>query len=205
VTLRAAGEGFLATAVHARASGDALWDRRKEWAQTRHIDTLTIVDPAVLAVAGTLTGVLISSAAGIVLALVAGRVQRKLASTQAAHELQKAERQERRTAFVGFLDAYDSAFGLTEKIASQSEAGRALGLQEEWTEQTRRLRHTYHVLTITSSTSVREASDECLDTIWELHDSATAGDREQFLAAAEKGSLPRRKLREAMRADLGMR
>src|SRR5215472_3278809 len=69
-----------------------------------------------IAVIGTLGGVAVTALAGLVTAVVVGRQQRAAIEIQFRHETGRRIREERRTIFVEYLTAFDSALGKAHQV-----------------------------------------------------------------------------------------
>ena len=62
----------------------------------------------------------------------------------------------------------------------------------------------YLTITITASAETREAANECTGVIWKIGNAAMSGNRDDFNYALESAREPRRRLRVAMRKELGV-
>jgi hypothetical protein len=143
------------------------------------------------------------------------RHQRRVAAYQFGRENDRVERQDRRSTFVSYLEAYDAAnqkacLVLSDVISSDTELqrGRSSELQEQltWLAQSpaemHELRHAYLVLCITAGPNVREAARDCLVAIWKLGRAASRGDYSRFEEVSEEAQEPRDRVRQAMRSEL---
>jgi hypothetical protein len=160
------------------------------------------LDAAIIAVIGTLGGVLITAAAGIITATLTARNQRALVATQAEQERRKTELIDRRADFGRFLQAYDDVFAGGEDLFARAKRG-ATGLdpRKELFKQIRAFKQAHLILSITAPSAVWNASDRCLGSIWHLLDAAVTGDEAQFEHAVQETRQPRNQVRVAMRAE----
>jgi hypothetical protein len=163
------------------------------------------LDAAIIAVIGTLGGVLITAAAGIITATLTARNQRALVATQAEQERRKTELIDRRADFGRFLQAYDDVFAGGEDLFARAKRG-ATGLdpRKELFKQIRAFKQAHLILSITAPSAVWNASDRCLGSIWHLLDAAVTGDEAQFEHAVQETRQPRNQVRVAMRAEFGI-
>jgi hypothetical protein len=165
------------------------------------------MDAAVIAVIGTLSGVVVTAVAGLLTATLTGRNQRVLAEIQAQREQRKSELVDRRADFATFLQAYDDVFGGGENLFDRAHEGETgLDPRKELFDEIRRFKQAHLMLTIITPVAVRTASDRCLGlgSIWDLLDAAVTGDTQQFEQAVNDTRKPRDDVRAAMRAQLGV-
>jgi hypothetical protein len=163
------------------------------------------VDAAIIAVIGTLAGVLITAATGIITATLAARNQRALAETTAEQEREKAALDDQRADFARFLQAYDDVFAGGEELFVRATGGETgLDPRKELFDQIRRFKQAHLILSIATARAVWNASDRCLGSMWELLDTAVTGDQVEFEKAIEATRQPRDQIRAAMRAQLGV-
>jgi hypothetical protein len=163
------------------------------------------MDAALIAVLGTLGGVVITAAAGLATAALTARNQRALAEAQAQREQRRAELVDCRTDFGKFLQAYDEVFAGTEVIFARASGGETgINYESELFDQVRRLKQAHLLLMITTPEQVRTASGRCLGSMWDFLDAAVTGNEERYLEAARATQQPRDAIRAAMRAHLGV-
>jgi hypothetical protein len=163
------------------------------------------MDAAVIAVIGTLGGVVITALTGIATALITGHNQRALAETQAERDIRKSELADRRRDFATFLQAYDDVFAGGEGLFARATAGESgLAPDRELYAEIRRFKQAHLILSITTPLPMWSATDRCLGSIWELLDAAVTGDKQLFDIAVNDTRGPRNDVRAAMRAQLGV-
>jgi hypothetical protein len=160
------------------------------------------MDAAVIAVVGTISGVIVTAIAGILTAIISGRNQRALSEMQAERETRKAEAAARRADFTAFLKAYDDVYAGGEALFSQAATLQGLDPRKELFDQIRSFKQAHLILSITSAPAVWHASNLCLRSMWGFLDAAVTGDQELYEAAVERATDPREQVRAAMREQL---
>lgn len=178
------------------------------------------MDPATLAVVGTLSGVVITAVAALLGNLLAARHQRATTERQLLHAVSERLRTERRTTFVDYLSTYsdlrekinastgsrpdETAAALPHPAQGASGRRRASRVDEYAAEEAARFSRAYHTLRITGNNAVGEAAHRCTSDLWVLADLAATGDPGEFEEGWQTAQRSRRDLREAMRAELGV-
>lgn len=160
---------------------------------------------------GTLGAVVVTATAGLLTAMLTTRQQRETLERQLKQETNSKIREERRAVFVDYLKAYDAAMGQAFKVMishdsmtlTQTDPPRPF--ETVANAEVASVNQAYLTLTITASNSeTREAADECNDTLWRIGKAAMSGNKESFDQEVEGAREPRRRLRAAMRKELGM-
>ena len=163
-----------------------------------------------IAVAGTLGGVVVTAAAGLLTAMLTGRHQRTTLERQFQQEADNRIHDERRSVFVDYLKAYDDAMGRAHSImnsgptAASPQADRPPPFETEAEAEMSRVNQTYLLISITALRDTREAASDCTGTLWRIGNAAMSGDKESFNREVEAAHEPRRRLRAAMRRELGV-
>jgi hypothetical protein len=167
-----------------------------------------------IVVIGTLGGVVVTATAGLITAYLSSRQRVAEAEHQARLERQRQIRDERRAIFVEYLSAYRTMYSRALEIAAQGGAPDnssvtqvrvAMKLFERTaTAEALEYSRTYYTVTISASKETREAADEATRTLWELAAAAVTGNQPAVEEADSNTAEPRRRLRSAMRADLGI-
>lgn len=170
-------------------------------------------DPWVVVV-GTLGGVLLTSAGGLLGIILTARYQRATADRHAREEVESRLRSERREAFVNYLSAYQDMYGKALTIARsrfQEESKRnsvapstAQRFVEQAPEESARFSRAYHELVITAGPGTRKVARDCTSKLWELVYASAEVDADSFARLKDQARPSRRSLREAMRAELGV-
>lgn len=160
------------------------------------------MDPALIAVIGTLGGVVITAGAGVITTQATGRNQRELTRAQLAHDEAKSLRQERRASFVEFLEAYDQVFRKAQTQMADADSDPTSTFQNAAKAEMHRLTRAYLVVTITAGAAVRTTAGDALRTMWQLGDAVAAADQKKFKRAIGQARAPRHRVRAAMRAEL---
>ena len=137
------------------------------------------------------------------------------AQRQAAQERDKQIREERRAIYVEYLSAYRKMYSRAHALAAQggciddSEANTARGalwrlFERVATEEVLDFSRSYYTVTISGSKKTREAADKATSTLWDLVSTCVGGNQVAIEEADNKTQERRRRLREEMRADLGI-
>lgn len=161
------------------------------------------MDPAWIAVIGTLGGVVVTSASAIVVGWLTMRGQRRTAALHRLHDVSEHRRTERRETFVEYLAAYSE---LREKILgiTQREQPTTTALLELYPAEVTRFSRAYQALRIFSSPPTGEAAHNCSSHLWALADAVRRGDKVAVAQDREEGRRLRRELRAAMQVELGV-
>ena len=161
------------------------------------------MDVAWIAVIGTLGGVVVTSASGIVVGWLTMRGQRRNINIQRMHEVSEHRRGERRETFVEYLAAYSE---LREKVLAMHEQDPPMtrSLAEIYPTEVARFSRAYQALRIFCAPPTGEAAHDCSSHLWNLADAARRGDAETFARDRDEGRRLRRALRTAMQHELGV-
>ncbi|GGN66006.1 hypothetical protein [Nocardia rhizosphaerihabitans] len=165
------------------------------------------MDPAWIAVFGTLSGVVVSTVGGITTSSLTSRNQRLASQRQLESAADDKIRQEVRESFVDYLSAYTA---LRDRILvfrnECSEASTPATLIEAFApSESTDFNRAFHTLQITASASVSAAADAAQAQLWDLAKAAEEHDSEAFERELAAGSPLRRALHAAMRTELGVR
>lgn len=153
-----------------------------------------------IAVVGTLGGVLVTAVAGLLSARQTQRAQREAAESQRAHEIWARLREERRTTFVGYFVAYQALLARAIEVV-ESEAPRDGRFADEERELFTRA---YNELLITAERGdTLDAARRATAGLWDVVRAVSSA--EDFRDLEEQARVPRRELRQAMRAELADR
>jgi gas vesicle protein len=166
------------------------------------------LNTAWIAVIGTLGGVAVTAAAGLLTATLTGRHQRATLERQFQQEADNRIHDERRSVFVDYLKAYDDAIGRAHSIMNlgatvvSPQADRAPPFETEAAAEMSRVNQAYLMITITALGDTRKAARDCTGTLWRIGRAAISGDKESFDREVEAAREPRERLRAAMRREL---
>jgi hypothetical protein len=161
-----------------------------------------------IAVIGTLGGVALTAVAGLLTAVLVSRQQRAAAETQFRHETVQKVREERRTIFVEYLAAFDTALGKAHQVFTspvQAVSNQAAGPQPFAAvagPEMGRVNQAYLTVTITAMTETRQAARESVDALWKAGNAAMSGDETAYKLEVENAHGASRVLRAAMRKEL---
>ena len=163
---------------------------------------------------GTLGGVFVTATAGLVTAYLSSRQRVAEAEHQARLERQRQIRDERRAIFVEYLSAYRMMYSRALEIVAQGGCADKFDVtqvreamkrfERAATTEVLDYSRAYYTVTISASKETREAADEATRTLWELAAAAVTGNQAAVEEADSNTAEPRRRLRSAMRADLGI-
>jgi hypothetical protein len=154
-------------------------------------------------VVGTLGGVVVTSASGIVVGWLTLRGQRHNTERQRTHQIAEHRRAERRETFVEYLAAYSE---LREKVLTMHQQPRPpdAPLAELYPDEVARFSRAYQALRIFCAPPTGEAAPECSSHLWDLADAVQRGDAESVAHDRNEGRRLRRALRTAMQRELGL-
>lgn len=165
------------------------------------------MDSALLAVIGTLSGVVITAAVGLVGTILSGRNQRLSFALQLAAARSDQLRNERRAAYIEFLTAFGE---LRECVLTKHRAnlrdGRtntaaALKPADYAPAEAAQFIRVCHLLRVSCSDAISGQAQACADQLWYLGDNYYISSTE-FDALYEQTRASRRSLEKAMRDDL---
>jgi hypothetical protein len=161
------------------------------------------VDPAWIAVVGTLGGVIVTSITGVSVGVLTARSQRRSVARQRSHETAEHRRAERRDTFVEFLAAYSE---LREKVLAlgQQALADAQPLSESFPAEVSRFSRAYQALRIFSDDRTGEAARRCSSQLWALAEAVGRGDANAIATDREEGRRLRRELRVEIQRELGV-
>jgi hypothetical protein len=161
------------------------------------------MDPAWIAVLGTLGGVVVTSITGVSVGVLTTRGQQRSVERQRSHETAEHRRAERRDTFVEFLAAYSE---LREKVlaSGQQAQANALPLSEVFPTEVSRFSRAYQALRIFSDDRTGEAARKCSSQLWALAEAVDRGDADAIATDREEGRRLRRQLRAEMQRELGV-
>jgi hypothetical protein len=161
------------------------------------------MNPAWIAVIGTLGGVVVTSASGIIVGWLTLRGQRHNTERQRTHEIDEHRRAERRETFVEYLAAYSE---LREKVLTLHQQSRPLDapLAEIYPNEVARFSRAYQALRIFCAPPTGEAAHDCSSHLWDLADAVQRGDAGGVARDRDEGRRLRRTLRAAMQRELGL-
>jgi hypothetical protein len=161
------------------------------------------MDAAWIAVIGTLGGVVVTSASGIVVGWLTVRGQRRNTEIQRMHEVPEHRRGERREIFVEYLAAQSE---LREKVLAMREQDPPMmrSLVEVYPTEVARFSRAYQALRIFCSPPTGGAAHDCSFYLWDLADAVRRGDTEAFVRDRDEGRRLRHALRAAMQRELGL-
>jgi len=162
-----------------------------------------IMDAAWIAVLGTLGGVVVTSATGIVVNWLTVLGQRRNTDMQRSHEVAEHRRGERRETFIEYLAAYSE---LREKVLAmhEQEPPTTKPLAEIYPTEVARFSRAYQALRIFCASPTGEAAHDCSSHLWDLADAVRRGDAEAIARDRDEGRRLRRVLRTAMQQELGV-
>lgn len=171
-----------------------------------------MLDQSVITVIGTLGGVLVTATAGLLTALIAARNQRHHAAAESLAALQQKLREERRAAFLAYLQTYRALYAQALAIArdpvrkhvESASSNRAGLFEQEAPEQVLAFSDAHYELSIIAGRRVRNAARVCTAGIWKLATRCISGNPEEVREAESETRQPLRDLREAMRLELGV-
>lgn len=160
-----------------------------------------------IAVIGTLGGVVVTAGVSLLAVVIAGRHQRDHFERTSARESAHARRQELRSVYADYMSAYstmrDRVVVLAEQRAIEAEANPG-SIEAFAPDESAELSRAYHTLRIVAPDETGAAARETTAYLWQLARIAATGTRSEFDEAWPDGSTPRRRLRQAMRFDLGV-
>ena len=165
------------------------------------------MDPAVIAVAGTLAGVMATSLTSLASTLLLQRNQKDVMREQLSQNDLRQHREELRAEFIKYLESYDAAFMKTTYALTASRSATQdpdIFWWEFAGEEMRKLQHSYLAVCITGNPDVRQAARDCLGSIWTLGRTASTGDRTEYERTKEESREPRDRLRSKMREQLNI-
>lgn len=169
------------------------------------------MNSAWIAVVGTLGGVGLTAAAGLLTAMLTGRQRQETVERQFHHEEIQKIREERRAIFVEYLAAYDTAMGRAYRVMNDSHVSavtdsvhKGQPFETVAEEEMAGVNRAYLTITITASDETRQAADDCTGSLWRIGNAAMSEDRGAFDREVENAREPRRILRAAMRKELNV-
>ncbi|MGV9540168.1 hypothetical protein [Nocardia beijingensis] len=166
------------------------------------------MDPAWIAVIGTVSGVGVTAASSAISALLMTRHQRAVAEMQITATSRDNSRQELRQAFVDYLAAYsalrDRAIVLYEQRAAESEQDGSVGppMEEFASEEATQFKRAHHTLQIMANDVTSEAAFAVTFQLWDMVKVARGLDPGPWAREMEESLPLRRKLYAAMREQL---
>lgn len=161
------------------------------------------MDPAWIAVIGTLGGVIVTATSAIAVASLTTRSQRLTLDRQRDHDLAEHRRTERRETFIDYLAAYSE---LRQKILTLHEQPPPhIGhLAEQFPTEVARFSRAYQALRIFSNPATGQAAHDCSSHLWSLADAVRRNDIPAIAHDRDQGRRLRRVLRAAMQQELGL-
>jgi citrate synthase len=161
------------------------------------------VDPAWIAVVGTLGGVIVTSITGVSVGVLTSRSQQRSVTRRRSHEVAEHRRAERRDTFVEFLAAYSE---LREKVLTlgQQAPANAQPLSEVFPVEVSRFSRADQALRIFADDRTGEAARKCSSQLWALAEAVGRGDVNAIATDREDGRRLRRELRAEMQRELGV-
>jgi hypothetical protein len=161
------------------------------------------MDPAWIAVIGTLGGVAVTAISAVTVASLTTRSQRVTLDRQRDHDVAEHRRAERRETFIEYLAAYSE---LREKVLATQDQSRPAStpLAEQFPTEVTRFSRAYQALRIFSSPATGQAAHDCSSHLWDLADAVRSNDTEAIAHDRDEGRRLRRVLRAAMQHELGL-
>src|SRR4051812_12546993 len=125
------------------------------------------MDPAWIAVIGTLGGVIVTATSAVAVASLTTRSQRLTLDRQRDHDLSEHRRAERRETFIDYPAAYSE---LRQKILALNEQPppHAAHLAEQFPVEVARFSRAYQALRIFSNPTTGQAAHDCSSHLWSL-------------------------------------
>lgn len=166
-------------------------------------------------VIGTLGGVFITAAAGLLTAYLSGHQRVAEAEHQSAQDRERQLREERRIIYLEYLTTYRAMYSRAYAVVAQGghpdRPNVNSVLRNRWqqfeqvaTEVVLDFSRCHFAVQISGSKQTREAAVKASTTLWDLVEACVSGDQAAVEQADNKTQDPRRRLREMMRADLGI-
>jgi hypothetical protein len=169
------------------------------------------VDPAWIAVIGTVSGVAVTATSSLLTSMLTGRHQRTITERQLAEADSERTRAEVRESFIEYLGAYSA---LRDQIlvlhhqqnngAPDTSAGAArISLIEAFApEESTRFNRAHHTIQITAGEATCAAANTASSQLWDLAQAAEERNQDLYSRELAAGVALRRKLHEAMRTEL---
>lgn len=157
------------------------------------------------ALAGALGGVVVTGVIGIVTAVLNHRWGEQARRATYHEQESRAIRDQRREACHNYLVATNSFWQAIDQLNLKGSRGEQVDRAEYLRETNTTLQDTYVYLTISCGAEVRELADAYQGTLYELAGEAQDVPRDEWSKLSDKTHQPRKKLREAMRDELGVR
>jgi gas vesicle protein len=166
-------------------------------------------------VIGTLGGVFITASAGLLTAYLSGHQRVAEAEHRSAKDREKQLWEERRTIYLEYLTTYRAMYSRAYAVVAQgghpdlANVNSVLGnrwqqFEQVATEVVLDFSRCHFAVQISGSKQTREAVEKASATLWDLVEACVSGDQAAFQQADDKTRDSRRRLREMMRADLGI-
>ncbi|WP_459546256.1 hypothetical protein [Nocardia sp. X0981] len=171
------------------------------------------MDPAWIAVIGTVSGVAVTAASSLLTSMLTARHQRAIAERQLTEADSERTRAEVRESFIEYLGAYSA---LRDQIlvllhhqqqltgAPDTPAGAyRISLIEAFApEESTRFNRAHHTIQIAAGAATCEVASTTSSQLWDLAQAAEERGRERYSRELAAGVALRRRLHEAMRAEL---
>lgn len=169
------------------------------------------MDPAWIAVIGTVSGVVVTAASSLLTSMLTGRHQRTIAERQLAEADSERTRAEVRESFIEYLGAYSALRDQILVLHHQQRTGERdtpdganrISLIEAFApEESTRFNRAHHTIQITAGDATCEVAGTTSSQLWDLAQAAEESDQELYSRELAAGVALRRRLHEAMRAEL---
>lgn len=170
------------------------------------------MDPAWIAVIGTVSGVAVTAASSLLTSMLTARHQRAIAERQLTEADSERTRAEVRESFIEYLGAYSALRDqilvlhhqqqLTGAPDTPSGAYRISLIEAFAPEGSIRFNRAHHTIQITAGAATCEVASTTSSQLWDLAQAAEERDRERYSRELAAGVALRRRLHEAMRAEL---
>lgn len=167
-----------------------------------------------IAVAGTLAGVLVTAGFGLLTAVATMRSQRIMAREQADVQVSQQVRADRKEAFVGYLSAYRLMYDSAVRIANDDEydslrrgkirLAPPSTFEVTFPEVVSQFAQAYYTLQIIAGSGTRGAARTANETLWALANGSFTASESDFERLDRTASDARNTLRDSMRIELGV-